>query len=72
MASVSCRRNKFWLTIEGDTEKGGAELWESIKGYGVNFTQLLDSAYIYGEAGQDDLREIIYQAAKLGKPIELC
>lgn len=72
MVSVSCRRNKFLLTIEGDTEKGGAELWESIKEYGVNFTQLLDSACIYGEADQDDLREIIYQAAKLGKPIKLC
>lgn len=72
MASASCPKTRFMLMIDGDTQESGVELWNSIKKYRVNFTQLLDSACVYGEADEYELREIIYQVAKLGLPIKLC
>lgn len=54
----------FWVEIKGEIDS--RSLWEQIKGYGANLTDLIDRSLVYGEASVSRVGEIISVCALYG------
>lgn len=62
----------FWITIFGaPKEEIGKQLWQEIEPFKVNFTILDKSSYIYGEAEDKVIAEIIEKVKGLDIPIKV-
>ena len=55
---------KFWIEVVGEIDS--RKLWERIKGYQVNLTDVIHKVWVYGEASVQVASEIISICAEFG------
>ncbi len=61
----------FYITLDGVPEKVDCDqLWQEIKDYKVNFTVLEKKCYLYGEASNEVLSDILQKVERFGLDLE--
>lgn len=54
----------FWIEIKGEIDS--RSLWEQIRSYNVNLTEVIEKTWVYGEAPVSSVGEIISICAQFG------